>query len=244
MRSLLSRQPASLCTAAVRRRAHSRGLTMDAAAAAETRLTSLSLKRARSGSAGGLTVRPDIKLTELERSIFGVLVDAKKRSGCTTTIRVVGGWVRDKVLGLESDDIDIALDDMSGAEFAEMVLGYLKRQSGGVQTSRLAVIERNPEQSKHLETATMRIEGVSIDFVGLRAEEYADGSRIPTVRLGTAEEDALRRDLTINALFYEIEGVRLPSLRVSTQPQRAPQWPDGCVPLPPPPPQCRAASRT
>ena len=51
----------------------------------------------------------------------------------------------------------------------------------------------------------MKVEGVSVDFVGLRAEEYASGSRIPEVRLGTAEEDALRRDLTINALFYRVD---------------------------------------
>ena len=51
----------------------------------------------------------------------------------------------------------------------------------------------------------MKVDGVSVDFVGLRAEEYAAGSRIPEVRLGTAEEDALRRDLTINALFYRVD---------------------------------------
>ena len=36
-------------------------------------------------------------------------------------MRVAGGWVRDKLIGLESDDIDIALDDMMGQEFAKMI---------------------------------------------------------------------------------------------------------------------------
>ncbi len=31
---------------------------------------------------------------------------------------MAGGWVRDKLMGIESDDIDIALDDMYGEEFA------------------------------------------------------------------------------------------------------------------------------
>jgi len=141
------------------------------------------------------SAQPSVKVTDVEEEIFKSLVDAKNGAGRQTVIRVVGGWVRDKVLGLESDDIDIALDDMSGADFAECVLAHLKSQ--GTEISKLAVIERNPEQSKHLETATMKVHGVSIDFVGLRAEEYASGSRIPEVRLGTAEEDALRRDLTI-----------------------------------------------
>ena len=155
------------------------------------------MKRARS------VVQSEISLTPQEAAVCKTLSDAKEFAGSETVIRIVGGWVRDKVLGMESDDIDIALDDVSGADFAERVLAYLKAQ--GVETSKLAVIERNPEQSKHLETATMKVEGVSVDFVGLRAEEYAAGSRIPEVRLGTAEEDALRRDLTINALFYRVD---------------------------------------
>jgi tRNA nucleotidyltransferase/poly(A) polymerase len=56
-----------------------------------------------------------------------------------------------------------------------------------------------------LETATMRINNYWIDFVNLRAEEYTSDSRIPDLmRIGTAEEDAFRRDLTINSLFYNI----------------------------------------
>ena len=55
----------------------------------------------------------------------------------------------------------------------------------------------------------MRINNYWIDFVNLRAEEYTSDSRIPDLmRIGTAEEDAFRRDLTINSLFYNInEGV-------------------------------------
>jgi tRNA nucleotidyltransferase (CCA-adding enzyme) len=40
--------------------------------------------------------------------------------------------------------------------------------------------------------------------VNLRKEEYTQESRIPTMSFGTPEEDSLRRDLTINALFYNI----------------------------------------
>lgn len=41
-------------------------------------------------------------------------------------------------------------------------------------------------------------------MVNLRKEEYTQTSRIPTATFGTALEDSLRRDLTINALFYNI----------------------------------------
>ena len=77
----------------------------------------------------------------------------------------------------------------------------------------VAVIKSNPDQSKHLETATMTIEGFSVDLVNLRSETYADaGSRIPQIDFGTPLQDAERRDFTINSLFYNInsEKVRNP----------------------------------
>lgn len=43
-----------------------------------------------------------------------------------------------------------------------------------------------------------------LDFVNLRKEEYAQDSRIPTIDFGTPLEDAERRDLTINSLFYNL----------------------------------------
>jgi len=46
--------------------------------------------------------------------------------------------------------------------------------------------------------------GLWIDFVNLRGESYAEDSRIPVQTIGTAEEDAFRRDFTINSLFYNI----------------------------------------
>lgn len=41
-------------------------------------------------------------------------------------------------------------------------------------------MEKNPDRSKHLETAKAAVLGVELDFVNLRSEEYADDSRIPT----------------------------------------------------------------
>jgi tRNA nucleotidyltransferase/poly(A) polymerase len=60
------------------------------------------------------------------------------------------------------------------------------------------VIPCNPDKSKHLETAKLNISGIDIDFVNLRSETYAENSSIPAVEIGTAKDDAFRRDLTIN----------------------------------------------
>jgi tRNA nucleotidyltransferase/poly(A) polymerase len=66
------------------------------------------------------------------------------------------------------------------------------------------VTKFNPDKSKHLETACVKIMDVWVDVVNLRGETYTEGSRIPQMTMGTPEEDALRRDLTINALFYNL----------------------------------------
>ncbi|KAL1533805.1 CCA tRNA nucleotidyltransferase [Salvia divinorum] len=147
-------------------------------------------------------VKDRIDLTAKEREIFDRLLQVLRHFKLQTQLRVAGGWVRDKLLGKDCYDIDIALDDMLGREFCEKVNEYLS--SEGEETHGIGVIQCNPDQSKHLETARMRLFDVWIDFVNLRAEDYSENSRIPTMRFGTAEEDAYRRDLTINSLFYNI----------------------------------------
>lgn len=159
-------------------------------------------RRGMSRMVGASSVRESIELTELEKKIFDRLREVLRQSNLQTQLRVAGGWVRDKLLGKNSDDIDIALDNMLGREFCEKVNEYLS--NAGEKTQGVGVIQCNPDQSKHLETARMRIFDVWIDFVNLRSETYAEHSRIPSMEFGTAEQDAYRRDLTINSLFYNI----------------------------------------
>lgn len=55
-----------------------------------------------------------------------------------------------------SPDIDIALDNqVLGAQFAGAVNAYLESQ--GEPLHGIGVIKSNPDQSKHLETATMKV---------------------------------------------------------------------------------------
>ena len=154
---------------------------------------------ARVGMGG---VLGDVRCTAREREVFDTLLAVVEHFKLDVTLRVAGGWVRDKLLGRESDDIDVALDTMLGKEFAEKVNEYLESQ--GVETKGIGVIQSNPEQSKHLETATMRVRDVWLDLVNLRSENYSEDSRIPVMEFGTARDDAFRRDLTINALFYNL----------------------------------------
>ncbi|CAI5736963.1 unnamed protein product [Peronospora destructor] len=147
-----------------------------------------------------------VKLTPQEENLFAFLLNvAAQPTANQAVLRVAGGWVRDKLLGRDSDDVDIVLDCMTGRAFADLVNTY--ETTHGRQTRAVGVIKANPEQSKHLETATMQIgQGMGwIDFVNLRAETYAsEDNRIPIVKMGTPLQDAERRDFTINSLFYNL----------------------------------------
>lgn len=134
-----------------------------------------------------------VALTPLEERLFELLRIVCKTSTKPVVCRVVGGWVRDKLLGLQSSDIDIALDLYTGYDFAMLVAKYLKdtihfqqwssisrnensafcqppdTQSIVTSLEGLTKIVANPEKSKHLETATARVFGLNVDFVNLRS---------------------------------------------------------------------------
>lgn len=69
------------------------------------------------------TIRTEITLTAAEKDLFETLINATRFHSLPTTLRCAGGWVRDKLIGQEKEtpDIDIALDDMLGKDFAEKV---------------------------------------------------------------------------------------------------------------------------
>ncbi|KAL8430110.1 hypothetical protein ACSSS7_006130 [Eimeria intestinalis] len=147
--------------------------------------------RAAAAVAGGVT----LQLTPGEQHLFSSLNNCVRDKKLNIELRAAGGWVRDKLLGIPSKDIDIAIDNMTGAAFADVLND---RRAYGV-------ISKRVEQSKHLETATMRLFSFDLDLVNLRSEDYSSDSRIPTVTtLGTPLEDAARRDFCCNALFYNL----------------------------------------
>ena len=155
-----------------------------------------------------------ITLTDQEAKLRQLLLDVSEYIGTLNghakpELRITGGWVRDKLLGSQSMDVDVGINTMTGLEFGNLMKQYLDRPETKAKydqsiLGRLAKIEANPEKSKHLETVTTRILGLDIDLVNLRKETYTEDSRTPTMEFGTPEEDALRRDATVNALFYNI----------------------------------------
>ncbi|CZT07407.1 related to tRNA nucleotidyltransferase [Rhynchosporium agropyri] len=138
-------------------------------------------------------------------------IDESKEIKEKIELRFAGGWVRDKLLSIPSHDIDTAINAMTGYAFSIKMQEFLKNEENmkkhALETKDIGNLHKilaNPEKSKHLETATTKIFGFDVDFVNLRKETYSDDSRNPQMEFGTAEEDALRRDATINALFYNL----------------------------------------
>ncbi|SBS91037.1 tRNA nucleotidyltransferase, putative [Plasmodium ovale curtisi] len=145
----------------------------------------------------GKTIRKE------EEDLFDFLINVNERYHLNCTLRVVGGWVRDKFLGLSNDDIDITVDNMKGADFCNYIREYIKEKEN--KNFNFGIIKINSDQSKHLETSSFNLFNFQVDIVNLRNEKYSEDSRIPEIVIGTPEEDALRRDFTVNALFYNLK---------------------------------------
>ena len=155
-----------------------------------------------------------IQLTYQESTLRQLLLDVsdyigKSDAQARPELRFTGGWVRDKLLGLSSNDIDVGISTMTGYKFGTLMKEYLEQPETHSKYKQgilggLAKIEANPEKSKHLETVTTKILGLEVDLVNLRKETYVEDSRNPTMEFGSPKDDALRRDATVNALFYNL----------------------------------------
>lgn len=123
----------------------------------------------------------------LDHPIFSLLSDVA--SEAKMACFVVGGYVRDKVMGRDTkNDIDVVVVG-SGIDFATLVGDRL-----GVK---VAVY-------KNFGTASLRYETMQLEFVGARKESYRADSRKPIVEDGTLADDQNRRDFTINAMALSL----------------------------------------
>jgi tRNA nucleotidyltransferase/poly(A) polymerase len=107
----------------------------------------------------------------------------------------VGGVVRDLVLGRSSDNLDIATDALPDEVQRLLRLGRMTPKEIGKQFGTILVICN----SHKIEITTFRSEGY-----------YSDKRHPDSVEfISNYERDALRRDLTINAMYLDPEGGHL-----------------------------------
>lgn len=133
-------------------------------------------------------------MTPLKHPVFKHITRIVDRLGVEAY--AVGGFVRDYYLHRPSSDIDIVVVG-NGIEVAEELGRELKTKVSIFKT---------------YGTAMLRYGDTEVEFVGARKESYVRTSRNPIVESGTLEDDQRRRDFTINAMAWCVNGNRFGEL--------------------------------
>lgn len=130
----------------------------------------------------------DIVCTQEELKLFERIGKTAEKMGVCCYL--IGGFVRDKLLGRPTKDVDIVCTG-DGIELAHNVANTFTHR---------------PKVNffKTFGTAQFRYNSLDVEFVGARKESYSSHSRNPEVSPGTIEDDQRRRDFTINALAISL----------------------------------------
>lgn len=130
----------------------------------------------------------DIQCSEKELFVFKKIASAAAELGVPCYL--IGGFVRDKILGRKTKDADIVC------------------VGDGIALAHKVAERFQPKPTvaffKTFGTAQIKVDEWEIEFVGARKESYQYHSRNPEVRPGTLKDDQDRRDFTINALAISL----------------------------------------
>ena len=105
---------------------------------------------------------------------------------------IVGGYVRDTLLGRPHPDLDIVVEGGLGSELA-------RRFAELAGAAEPVIFER-------FGTAQVTLPGHLVEFVSARRESYGPDSRKPLTQDATLDEDIRRRDFTVNTLLMDFDG--------------------------------------
>lgn len=129
-----------------------------------------------------------IHCTERELKILNTIAAAAGEMGISCYL--IGGFVRDKIIGRETKDADIVC------------------MGDGIELAHKVAASFHPKPTvayfKTFGTAQIKLEDFEVEFVGARKESYRQDSRKPEVEPGTIEDDQNRRDFTINAMAISL----------------------------------------
>ncbi len=137
-----------------------------------------------------------IELSDQEKALLKTAGASAAQLG--TPAYAVGGFVRDKILGRNTKDIDIVCIG-DGLALATNFANQFK------PTPTVALF-------KTYGTAQVKLTEIEIEFVGARKESYVRESRNPTVVPGTLIDDQNRRDFTINAMAIDLSAANFGNL--------------------------------
>lgn len=129
-----------------------------------------------------------IELSAFEQQLFERISGAARNIGVPAY--AIGGFVRDKILGRSTKDIDIVCVGDGIALAHEVASTFRPRPRVNF--------------FKTYGTAQIKLPEIELEFVGARKESYEKSSRNPQVSTGTLEDDQDRRDFTINAMAISL----------------------------------------
>src|SRR3954470_610477 len=113
-------------------------------------------------------------------------LDRVREAAAGTSVYLVGGAVRDLLLGRERADLDLVVEGDAAA------LG--RRLGGEIRTH------------ERFATATVDLDGGELDLATSRSESYPRPGALPEVRPAPLSDDLARRDFTVNAMALPIIG--------------------------------------
>jgi poly(A) polymerase len=125
-----------------------------------------------------------------DRQLLGLLKRAANDLGVKAWI--VGGYVRDHLLGRAQPDLDVVVEEGAASELAAR---FAQLTGAGP-----------PVTFERYGTAQVTLPGHLVEFVSARSESYPPDSRKPQVRPATLDEDLRRRDFTVNTLLMDFDG--------------------------------------
>ena len=131
---------------------------------------------------------------------------ARAASDLGLSLHLVGGSVRDSLLGQTPTDLDVSYTVVPAKAPDQPCRrgGFATRPDLDVADALAHALGGVASDRSPFGTAKLRVHGLSIDLVMARRETYAAPGALPTVEPGSLADDLARRDFSINAMAVSL----------------------------------------
>lgn len=140
------------------------------------------------------------------KKLVKLIQESIKGTAFENHVFLVGGCVRDLLLKIPYKDVDICVDIKNGGM---LFANYMAMKHQCYVAGTNPVVFETYGTAKFQLYKNEELKDIEIECVQTRKEQYHKESRNPDTVYGTIQEDAKRRDLTINSLYYNISTERV-----------------------------------